>query len=102
MKKNKKAILGLAIAMIFCLAIMQGVSQKNVQNQNMNLQQLGAGCSWVSGETEGGCSSVMNYLSNGCLTVSCGMAGYGIASIYGLVPNPVTAGYWVTTGIIFC
>lgn len=54
-KINKKAILGFAMSIVFSLAIMQGISQKNVQQQDMNLQQVGAGV-MVLGGMEGGAS----------------------------------------------
>lgn len=44
MKTNKKAILGFAVAMIFSLAFMQGVSKSN----NHDYNQLTLGCAYGS------------------------------------------------------
>lgn len=51
MKTNKKAILGFAMSMIFSLAIMQGISQKNVQQQRC-LQQVSLGSAYAAGQAE--------------------------------------------------
>lgn len=51
MKTNKKAILGFAMSMIFSLAIMQGISQKNVQQQR-SLQQVSLGSAYAAGQAE--------------------------------------------------
>jgi len=52
MKKNKKAIFGLAIAMIFSLSLMQGISTNT--NSNSNIQQVAAGCAYMACNSEGG------------------------------------------------
>ena len=51
MKTNKKAILGFAMSKIFSLAIMQGISQKNVQQQR-SLQQVSLGSAYAAGQAE--------------------------------------------------
>ncbi|MDC9722853.1 MAG: hypothetical protein PSN34_08770 [Urechidicola sp.] len=53
MKTNKKVILGFAMAMIFSLALMQGVATTS-NKQNVSLQQVSAGCAYMAGESEGG------------------------------------------------
>ena len=50
---KKKAILAFAMSMILSLATLQGISQKNVQQQDMNLQQISVGSAMLAAETEG-------------------------------------------------
>ena len=100
MKQNKKAILGFAVAMIFSLGIMQGISQKNVQQQDINLQQVSIGAGYIAGETEGGASGAWNAVSNIAAGTAAGMATVGIGSVVLTAPTPVGLGYWITTGVV--
>jgi len=102
MKTNKKAILGMLVAMVMSLGVMGGMSAKN---HDANLQQIGCAASYVSGVTEGGASTVFSYVANFCATVSGGMTVYGVAataSTGGAASvNPIGAGYWIADGAIF-
>jgi len=49
MKKNKKAIFGLAIAMIFSLAFMQGINQNN---KDFSMQQVSLSCACMANHSE--------------------------------------------------
>lgn len=100
MKTKKKAILGIAMAMIFSLAFMQGINQKSVQQQDRNLQQLGLGAAYASGETEGGVSTACAYVAATCGTLATGMAGFGVSTFYLSGTTPVGWGYWAVTGLI--
>ena len=99
MKKNrKKVIIGFAMTMIFSLAIMQGNSQKNVQEQDVNLQQVCLGTAYIAGETEGGVQAVCYAVSAGsgvvayqCMTggaifgwTPVGWAAVGVGALAGL------------------
>ena len=63
MKTNKKAIFGFAVAMIFSLAIMQGISTKN-SKEDVSMQQITVGCGYMAGSSEGGASGAWNAASN--------------------------------------
>lgn len=52
MENNKKAILGFAIAMVFSLAFMQGMSTKS--NNDVSMQQVSIGCGYMATSSEGG------------------------------------------------
>lgn len=43
MKKSKIAVLTFAIAIIFSLGFLQGISQKNIKESECTMQQVGAG-----------------------------------------------------------
>jgi len=105
MKKNKKAIFGLAIAMIFSLAFMQGMSTKS--NDDMTIQQIGLACAVTSSfcEDGGAWDEGLSYVAKGSLAISSGLAVFGekasLASHGAVdVPNPVTTAYVVTTVVI--
>ncbi len=77
MKTNKKAILGFAVAMVFSLALMQGISTKN--NLDFTNQQVGVACSVVAANCESG-GATGAWL--GAASVAYGFAinvGYGAA-----------------------
>jgi hypothetical protein len=97
MKTNKKAILGMLVAMIMSLGVMQGIKTKS---NDSSLQQIGVGAAYVVGETEGGTSSAWSALSDWCIGVSSGGAVVGLGSIYITGTNPVGWGYWATIGTI--
>lgn len=94
-KINKKIILGFAMSMIFSLAIMQGVSQKNVQTQDMNLQQASIGAAYMATQTEYGAGGQVFWGTTATILTSqttsmagpCAVAGpigWGVLAIYGL------------------
>lgn len=96
MKTNKKAILGFAITMIFSLAIMQGMSLKSNQ-QDITIQQIGAGAAYGAANTEGGTSAILSYTAGLAQGTAAGMTAVGLGSIYITGTNPVGWGYWVAT-----
>ncbi len=85
MKTNKKAILGFAVAMVFSLAFMQGMSIKH-ERQNMTLMGWGASAvsSYASSEGEHGLAAAWAGLSGfaytgaGSIAVSSGWSGVGL------------------------
>lgn len=53
MKTNKKAILGMLVAIVMSLGVMNGV---NSRISDSGFQQVSIGCGYMAGETEGGAS----------------------------------------------
>ena len=51
MKTNKKAILGMLVAIVMSLGVMNGV---NSRISDSGFQQVSIGCGYMAGETEGG------------------------------------------------
>jgi hypothetical protein len=105
MKTNKKAIFGFATAMIFSMALMQGISKKS-NEQDMSLQQLGAACAVGASYSEDGGAWEAG-LEYGAVTlggVFVGMGSFGaqatLATGGAASANPVGWGYWVATGIV--
>jgi hypothetical protein len=97
MKTNKKAILGMLVAMVISLGAMGGISLKT---QNANLQQVGIGCGYMAGVTEGGASGAWAAASNLACCTSSGMAVLGAGASIVSTTNPVGWGYWAVTGVI--
>lgn len=97
MKKetNKKAILGFFTALVFSLAIMQGINMKS-SAKDISMQQIGAGAALMSG-TEGA-SPLWNYAANTLGATAAGMTTVGLGSIYVTGTNPVGWTYWAATG----
>lgn len=56
MKVNKKAILGMFVAMVMSLGIITGINQKNSILKDANLVQISLGCA-VNGATAEGAGS---------------------------------------------
>lgn len=86
MKTNKKAILGFAVAMVFSLAFLQGMSLKN-EKQDVTLCGFGA-------------SYVANYAA---AEGSIGLAtGWGVASTvgYSLAGSLGTTAGWTGVGLV--
>ena len=83
---NKKAILGFAMTMIFSLAIMQGISQKSVQQQDVSLMSWGCGAVSDRAMAEGevglsagwGVLSVGAGVAAGALITTTGWTGIGL------------------------
>ncbi|QZE15061.1 hypothetical protein K4L44_04325 [Halosquirtibacter laminarini] len=104
MKTNKKAILGFAVAMIFSLGFMQGMSTKS--NHDITIQQLGLGCAMGSAcaEDGGALQAGLEYGANVCTGLAVGMGSAGahatLATGGAASANPVGAAYWITTGVI--
>lgn len=96
MKKNKKAILGFAVAMVFSLAFMQGVCK---YNSDVSLQQVSVGAGYMAGETEGGASGAWASVAGMTGSYAAGGAIYGVSTIYATGTNPVGWVYWGTVGL---
>jgi hypothetical protein len=91
MKTNKKAILGMLVAMVMSLGIMNGINKEAKDN---NLQQVTYGCAYMAcGGSEGGPAMQAAW-------VLVGAYGYDVTS--GLVVAAVTNGWnpagWVCGG----
>ena len=54
MKTNKKAILGMLVAIVMSLGVMNGV---NSRISDSGFQQVSIGCGYMAGETEGGAAA---------------------------------------------
>lgn len=50
---DKKKILSLVVVMIFSLSMIQGICQKNIEKQTLEIQQVGAGMLGLGGEMGG-------------------------------------------------
>jgi hypothetical protein len=94
---NKKAILGMLVAMIMSLGVMNGINSKT---NDSSLQQIGVGAGYMAGVTEGGASGAWSAVSNLSVETASGMAAVGLGSIYISGTTPVGWGYWVVTGIV--
>jgi hypothetical protein len=101
MKTNKKAILGFAMSMIFSLAIMQGISQKNVQQQR-SLQQVSLGSAYAAGQAE---SQSWQNVWNQTTEISNIVLEWGIPIAFGatiapefVVSKAGAATAWIVTG----
>jgi hypothetical protein len=97
MKTNKKAILGMLVAMIMSLGVMSGI---NAKSNDSNLQQVGVGAGYMAGATEGGASGAWSAVSDLAVGTASGMAGVGLGSIYISGTTPVGWAYWVVTGVV--
>jgi hypothetical protein len=93
MKTNKKAVLGFAIAMIFSLAMMQGMNMKS-NHQDVNVQQMTAAAGYMAVSSEGGAAvqtawgftSALGWETSGALWTAAGAAAAtGILSPAALV-----------------
>jgi len=102
MKTNKKAILGMLVAMVMSLGVMGGM---NAKNHDANLQQVGLGAAYVAGTTEGGTSAVALAVSVYCIGTSSNLTSAGLtatAATGGAASaNPFGVGYWIGTAGIF-
>ncbi len=99
---KKKTILAFAMSMIFSLATLQGMSQKNVQQQDMNLQQAGAACIYIASKAKAGTTGkeLFNYIGYTFSGVSIAMTSAGLFAIW-VTFNPVGAAYWICDGMFF-
>lgn len=100
MKTNKKAALGMIVAIVVSLGIMQKIGQDNHQNEEVSLQQVSVGCAYMAGDSEGGASSAWDRASDITGAVAAGMAINGAYHAYATTTNPVGWGYWAVTGVI--
>ncbi len=91
MKTNKKAILGFAVAMVFSLAFMQGISTKS--NQVANLQQVSIGAGYMAGNAESTSGTVIW----GSVSAVTGGAAGTVA--YGALVNSWNPAGWVGWGV---
>jgi hypothetical protein len=97
MKTNKKAVLGMLVAMVMSLGVMMGINQKS---NDSNLQQVGLGCAIGAHYTEGGLSAGLSYGAGVCGGTASGMAVVGAYGAAATTTNPVGWGYWVVTGVV--
>ncbi|MBD3374584.1 hypothetical protein GF406_06050 [candidate division KSB1 bacterium] len=99
---KKKTILAFAMSMILSLATLQGINQNNVQQQDMNIQQLGLTAALAASKAESGSIKAVtfSYLAYTAGTTCATMAAGGLASIYVSATTPVGWGYWVATGLV--
>ena len=94
---NKKAILGMLVAMVMSLGVMSGI---NKNSSDSNVQQVGAVCAYISGETEGGVSSALSYAADWCGAASAGAAAGGVIAAAVSTTNPIGWGFWVGVGCV--
>ncbi len=89
MKKNKKAIVGFALAMVTSMAFMQSMAHKSAtQNSDVNKQQISIGAGYMAGSSEGG--------KAGAWTAASALAGgAAIAVGYGALTNAWNPLGWV-------
>ncbi len=99
MKTNKKAILGFAVAMVFSLAFMQGVSTKNTNDVSM--QQVCVGSAIAAGYCENG--SPAQYGWGAVSAMTGGYAANTASALTVAAPisttNPVGWGAWISVGV---
>jgi hypothetical protein len=79
MKTNKKAILGMLVAMILSLGMMRGISTTKDKDANVNLCGIAGGCMSVHAGSEGslGWAMAFSAYSNVALTAGGYMIGCG-------------------------
>ena len=95
MKTNKKTFLGFAMAMIFSLALMQGVATTS-DKQDITLQQVSLGALYMAGETEGGASNVWGGIAAGS-----GASAWQLATGGTLLGwSPVGWALWGSAGVL--
>ena len=97
MKTNKKAILGFAVAMVFSLAFMQGISTQNYK-QDVSLHQISWAAGYASGATEGGWSGFWSATSD--MATGYAVAVGGALSYTWIVSGTNPAGWaaWSSVG----
>lgn len=97
MKMNKKALLGMFVAIVISLGAMGGYKTKKTER---NILQVGAACAGAASCTEGGVQAGLAYSASFCATVSGGMAAAGVYGSAASTTNPVGWGYWAATAAI--
>lgn len=53
MKTNKKALLGMLVAMVMSLGTLGGIQEKSQAKSETSIQQVAAGCTYLAYRTEG-------------------------------------------------
>lgn len=94
MKKNKKALMGMLVAMVLSMGAMGGISQNH---DDVSTMQVGIGCGYMAGATEGGASGAWGAASALCISTAAGMAVNGAAAAPASTTNPVGWVYWGVT-----
>jgi hypothetical protein len=93
---NKKAILGMLVAMIMSLGMMSGINSKTTDS---NVQQVSMGCAAASACTEdawsAGFSQAASITGDICVGIFVGGATASVVS----TTNPVGWGWWLTTAV---
>jgi hypothetical protein len=89
---NKKAILAMLVAMIMSLGVMGSISS-NKQNEDSNLQQVGAVCAGIGASTEG-------FWSGFSYSIGVSASTIGVGGAIALLSNQWHPGGWVAAGVI--
>lgn len=92
MKTNKKAILGMLVAIVMSLGVMNGV---NSRISDSGFQEVSIGCGYMAGETEGGASGAWTAAS----ALSGAAAGQIATGGSFLGWTPVGWGMWAGAGV---
>jgi hypothetical protein len=92
MKTNKKAILGMLVAMIMSLGVLQGINL-NKQSENATLQQVGAISYGISSSTEG-------FWSGFAYGIGTSATGVGVAGAFAILSNSWNPGGWIAAGVV--
>ncbi len=99
MKTNKKAILGMLVAMVMSLGMMGAVNNR-ASNNDLTVQQVGLGSAIVNDTCFEGQSQTCGYISNLAAGTAASMAAGGALASVVTTTNPVGWGYWAVTGAI--
>ncbi|MBQ8114988.1 MAG: hypothetical protein IJ145_02550 [Prevotella sp.] len=81
MKTNKKALMGMLVAMVMSLGVMGGIQKQAQKSNELSTQQISAGCAFNATLSEG---------INGAGWTACGILAGGLATVTG----GVTAAAW--------
>lgn len=100
MKTNKKAVFGFAVAMIFSLAIMQGISTKN-SKQDVSMQQVCVGSAVASSYCEDGGAAQAGLLAVSALSgaYATNVASTLVTAAPVSTTTPVGWGAWISVGV---
>lgn len=92
MKVNKKAILGMFVAIVMSLGIMGGINNQRIE-KDVNIQQVAGVAGGIAASTEG--------FWSGFSTAVAGTAGaFGAGAGVALLVNQWHPGGWVAFGVI--
>lgn len=91
MKTNKKAVLGMLVAIVMSLGVMGGINNSN----DSSLQQVGIGCEYMSTASEGGAVGAWGAAG----AIALGAAGQIATGGTILGWTPVGWGMWVGAGV---
>ncbi|MDR2131339.1 MAG: hypothetical protein LBP56_09300 [Odoribacteraceae bacterium] len=97
MRKSKKAVFGMLVAMVLSLGLMGGINGKS---HDSSLQQISMGSAWLASGTEGGVSGAATALSVISGGIAINMASAGATAAPVTTTNPYGWGYWLVTGAL--